>query len=143
MKFLRLKEEHLKILAHRYIAIKELLKVNLNYEVKEAKEDLQAFQNVIDLKIIDPESGSHFFEGMGIVLGRMLITNRKGFDWWVMEDGVGQDIVLRYKETDFYINVIGHIASQIQNGRYINIQNSFVGLVKDIDQFFVPTLNKA
>lgn len=143
MKFKRLKDNDLKAMAQRYVAILELLKTNLNYEIKETRDDLEAFQNIIDLKIIDPANGAHFYDGMGIILGRMLITYRKGFDWWIIEDEIGQDIVLRYKETDFYINVIGHIARELEEGRYLNIHQSFAGLVKDIDQFFIPVMNKA
>ncbi|MCH2205938.1 MAG: DUF3806 domain-containing protein [Lentisphaerales bacterium] len=143
MKFHRLKDQDYKTLAHLFISTKELISLNLNYEISETPADLQAFQNVIDLKIIDNESGAHFYQGMGVMLGRMIISNRKGFDWWVMEDKLGKDIVLRYKETDLFINITNHIAAKVSDGKPINIRFDFEGLIRDIDQFFIPTMNKA
>ena len=76
------------------------------------------------------------------MIGRMIIANRKGFDWRVMEDEYGKDLVLRYKETDLHINIINNIAAKISDGKPLNTRFVFEGLIRDIDQFFIPVMHK-
>ena len=104
-----------------YRALQNLVYDKLFYELNETEEDLQFFQKVIEQDLVNDET-FYLYAGMGFALAKLIMKRKTGFNWAILEDEHGTDLVLRYKKTDFQIDALNMIGSKIAEGELLDIE---------------------
>ena len=134
MKFTEPTTKEYEQLATYILLFRELVKRELNYDLKETVEDIYYLQKVIDLNLIDHDN-FFLFQGLGLIFGRIIMTFKDGFDWWYIEDEYGKDLVLRFNEGYNRINAMDMIGYKVIDGEDVDIEYILKEVVKYIEQF--------
>ena len=88
-----------------WVSAEALVLEEYEYKLNQSENDLIYLQKVLDDRLIDTD-GHYGLYCLGLVLGRVLVTNQYGLDWWVVDDEYGRDVVLRFENTSLIFNVI-------------------------------------
>lgn len=118
-----------------YTELSKLIFEKFNYTLIESEEDLFPLQEAIDYNIIN-EDKFYLNIAIGYAFGKLLKKKCPDFDWALLQDEHGSDIVLRYKETDFQVDCLNLIASKVANKESIDIQYIFTYLLNTVEEQF-------
>ncbi|APZ96085.1 DUF3806 domain-containing protein [Fuerstiella marisgermanici] len=124
--------DEFKWLASRWMGIVNLVREEYDEELDQSKDAMHLLQRLLDNDIID--RGKHGCEGLGVALGRIMVSNLDGFDWWHVKDEFGADLCLRYEHTTLQLNPISMMLRRGIEGSPINIPGMYAAIETSIDE---------
>ncbi len=110
-----------KDLAQKWLSARKLVLEEYDYKLSQYEMDLVYIQKAIDDVLIDFQN-DYALECLGVAFGRVLAKNIEGLDWWVVEDEFGRDIIMRYKETSLWFNVIAMLGKRLSKGSKTDVK---------------------
>ena len=117
------KPEDTKRLASQWLSVSKLAEEKLSRPLDQSLEDLSAIQRLLDDDVVD--RGTYALQCLGVALGRVMIHNIQGLDWWIVEDEYGRDPCLRYLATTIQFNPLTMISKRVEHGEDVDIRHLF------------------
>lgn len=121
----------LRAIATQLMHASELVSEASGHELTGTRTDLAALQKVIDSKLVEPEA-TYSLQALGLAFGKVFISTRTDFDWWMVEDEYGRDPTLRYKQTSLLLFPKTMISKRIEDGKAVNVTEMFEGLQETV-----------
>lgn len=115
--------EETKQLASQWLSVSRLAEVEWSRPLDQSLEDLAAIQRLLDDDVVD--RGTYALQCLGVALGRVMIRNIQGLDWWMVQDEFGRDPCLRYLETTIQINPLTMISKRVERGEEVDVKLLF------------------
>jgi hypothetical protein len=102
-------------------------------EMDGSMQDIHRLQAIIDSGKI-PVENTQELQSLGIVFGKVFVSETPDYDWWVVEDEYGKDACVRYKETTLLIFPQTMLSKRIEDGEQVDVAELFSGLREDLEQ---------
>jgi hypothetical protein len=115
--------EDTKRLACQWLSVSRLAEKELSRPLDQSLGDLAAIQRLLDEEVIDRDT--YALQCLGVALGRVMIRNIQGLDWWMVEDEYGRDPCLRYLATTIQFNPLTMISKRVERGEDVDVKHLF------------------
>ena len=115
--------EDTKRLASQWLSASKLAEEEFSRPLDQSQADLATIQRLLDDDVVD--RGKYSLQCLGVALGRVMIRNIQGLDWWMVEDEFGRDSCLRYLDTTIQVNPLTMISKRVERGETVDVANLF------------------
>ena len=118
-------------------AKREVVRSYIDLETSEAifstpEGKMQAIDSILGAGIIAKEDTARL-ECLGTILGDVFVDDL-GFHWVVVDDEIGRDFAIMYKETGVVVYPLTLISKRIQKGDTVDVYSLYHGLVKQVQE---------
>ena len=123
-------EHDLKLLADRWAAIASLALEQFEIQIDESLATLDVLQQIVDGELVNHGG----LLAVGVALGRVMVNNIEGLDWWAVVDENGRQMCLRYEKTDFRVKPISSISIRIARNEPVNFSEIFRQALTEVER---------
>jgi hypothetical protein len=121
--------DDLQAIAAQLLHASELVAEATGEPLSSDESDLPRLQQVVDSRLVEPEA-TYSLQALGLAFGKVFMRIRPDFDWWMVEDELGRDPAIRYKETSLLMFPKTMLSKRIEDGEQIDVAEIYEGLVE-------------
>ena len=126
-------EEWITYIAKMWLLGSQISEEIAGHKMDGSMDDLDRLQTIVDSAQI-PVGNTQQLQSLGIVFGKVFVSETAGYDWWVIEDEYGKDACVRYKDTSLLIFPQTMLSKRIEDGAEIDVVALFNGLRQELER---------
>ena len=107
--------------ARNWLSVERLIREDYKVELDRSLGSLDLLQRVRDDDLV----GEPGYVALGVALGRIMVKNIAGLDWWVVVDEFGRDLCLRYQTSTLRVNPVSMVVKRSAPDKRLDFRELF------------------